>query len=184
VIAAIADPKVKGITCHIAYLFNRGLIDVVRQGHWLEEPWNSSIACRQTGPMVIDTIETDEGGQEIFRQHQNLAVKIRRAWTLDVEVGPEELDRRRQAACSKGRRPTGPPMRRTGAIAAGASRYTTTTARLLLGGELRGWRAAGYPPVRHASFNSSAACQVVPVRSTPRPLVVVSCEEFSARAAN
>ena len=35
--------------------------------------------------MVIDTIETDEGGQEIFRQPQNLAVKIRRAWTLDVE---------------------------------------------------------------------------------------------------
>lgn len=79
--------------------------------------------------MVIDTIETDEGGQEIFSQRQNLAFKIRRAWTLDVEFGPEALDRRRQAACSKGRRPTGPPMRGTRAIAAGASRYTTTTAR-------------------------------------------------------
>jgi hypothetical protein len=94
---------------------------------------------------VIDTIETDEGGQEIFSQPQNLAFKIRRAWILDVEVGPEELDRRRQAACSKGRRPTGPPIRRTGAIAAGASRYTTTTARAFYceeegyeGGRLRG----------------------------------------------
>jgi CreA protein len=35
---------------------------MVRQGQWLEEPSNSSIACRQTGPMVMDTIETDEGG--------------------------------------------------------------------------------------------------------------------------
>jgi hypothetical protein len=98
--------------------------------------------------MVIDTIETDEGGQEIFSQRPKLAFKIRRAWTLDVEVGPKALDRRRQAACSKRRRPTGPPMR-TGAIAAGASSYTTTTARpplLGVGRGLRGWRAAGCAP--------------------------------------
>ena len=37
--------------------------------------------------MVIDTIETDEGGQEISSQCQNLAYKVRRVWTLDVEVG-------------------------------------------------------------------------------------------------
>ena len=47
--------------------------------------------------MVIDTIETDEHGEEIFSQRQNLAFKVRRVWTLDVEVGPEEVDRRRQA---------------------------------------------------------------------------------------
>ena len=32
VIEAIADPKVKGITCHITY-FSRGLLDRLRQGN-------------------------------------------------------------------------------------------------------------------------------------------------------
>ena len=35
----------------------------------------------------VDTIETDEGGQEISSQRRNLAYKVRRVWTLDVEVG-------------------------------------------------------------------------------------------------
>jgi CreA protein len=48
--------------------FSRGLIDRPRHGNWFEDPSNSSIVCRQTGPMVIDTIETDEGGQEIQTQ--------------------------------------------------------------------------------------------------------------------
>jgi CreA protein len=141
-------------------LFSRGLIDVLRQGHWFEDPSNSSIACRQTGPMAIDTIESDEGGQEIFSQPQNLAFKIRRAWTLDVEVGPEGAG-------------PGPP----GSMLEGAPTYGTTDtpnwsdrrwgqqvpdcygARIALGGGgLPGWRAAGCPPVRHAPFNSSAAC--------------------------
>jgi catabolite regulation protein CreA len=72
---AIADPKVKGVTCHITY-FSRGMIDRLRQGNWFGNPSNSSIACRQTGAMVIDTIETDEGGEEIFSQHQSLIFKV------------------------------------------------------------------------------------------------------------
>jgi CreA protein len=42
---------------------SRGLIDRLRHGNWFEDPSNSSIVCRQ-----IDTIETDEGGQEIQTQ--------------------------------------------------------------------------------------------------------------------
>ncbi|HEU4906399.1 MAG TPA: CreA family protein [Solirubrobacterales bacterium] len=67
VIEAIADPKIKGITCQMTY-FSRGMINRLRQGNWFEDPSNSSIVCRQTGPVVIDTIETDEGGQEIQTQ--------------------------------------------------------------------------------------------------------------------
>src|SRR5688572_14476828 len=62
VIEAIADPKVEGVTCHITY-FSRGMIDRLRQGNWFEDPSNSSIACGQTGSMVIDKIETDRTGR-------------------------------------------------------------------------------------------------------------------------
>lgn len=82
VIEAIADPKVQGITCYITY-FSRGLLDRLRQGNWFEDPSNSSIACRQTGPMVVDTIETDEDGEEIFSQRQSLifkALAVRRVY--------------------------------------------------------------------------------------------------------
>ncbi len=33
VIEAIADPKVQGVTCHVAY-FDRGLIDRLKNGNW------------------------------------------------------------------------------------------------------------------------------------------------------
>jgi len=71
VIEAIADPKIKGITCQMTY-FSRGMINRLRQGNWFEDPSNSSIVCRQTGPVVIDTIETDEGGQEIHPANDTL----------------------------------------------------------------------------------------------------------------
>jgi CreA protein len=74
VIEAIADPKVRGVTCHMTY-FSRGLIDRLRQGNWFEDPSNSSIACRQTGPLVIGAIATDEDGEEIFSQRQSLIFK-------------------------------------------------------------------------------------------------------------
>ena len=74
VVEAIADPKVEGVTCHMTY-FSRGFIDRLRQGNWFEDPSNSSIACRQTGPLVIGDIETDEDGEEIFSQRQSLVFK-------------------------------------------------------------------------------------------------------------
>jgi CreA protein len=52
------------------------MIDRLRPGNCFEDPSNSSIACRQTGPMVIDTIETDEDGEEIFSQRQSLIFKV------------------------------------------------------------------------------------------------------------
>jgi CreA protein len=74
VIEAVEDPDVKGVTCHVAY-FERGLIDRLQKGNWFEDPSNSSIACRQTGPIVIGDISLDEEGEEIFKNRTSLIWK-------------------------------------------------------------------------------------------------------------
>lgn len=74
IIEAIADPKVDGVTCHVAY-FERGLIDRLQKGSWFEDPSNSSIACRQTGPITIRNIDKDEDGEKVFSQRQSLIWK-------------------------------------------------------------------------------------------------------------
>lgn len=74
VIEAITDPKVEGVTCHVSY-FDRGVIDRLRQGNWFEDPSNSSIACRQTGPIVIGDIDDDDDGEEIFSARRSLIFK-------------------------------------------------------------------------------------------------------------
>jgi CreA protein len=74
VVEAVEDPKVQGVTCHITH-FERGLIDRLRKGNWFEDPSNASIACRQTGPIVIGDIERDDGGEEVFNERKSLVFK-------------------------------------------------------------------------------------------------------------
>jgi CreA protein len=74
VVEAIGDPKVAGVTCHIAR-FERGFLDKLTQGNWFEDPSNASIACRQTGPIVIGDIERGEKGEEVFSQRLSLIFK-------------------------------------------------------------------------------------------------------------
>jgi CreA protein len=74
VVEAIEDPEIKGITCHVTH-FERGLIDRLRKGNWFEDPSNASIACRQTGPVVIGDIELDEEGEEVFNERKSLVFK-------------------------------------------------------------------------------------------------------------
>jgi CreA protein len=74
VVEAIEDPEIKGITCHISH-FERGVIDRLRQGNWFEDPSNASIACRQTGPIVIGDIERDDEGEEVFNERKSLVFK-------------------------------------------------------------------------------------------------------------
>jgi CreA protein len=74
VVEAIEDPKVQGVTCHISH-FERGVIDRLRQGNWFEDPSNASIACQQTGPMVIGEIERDGEGEEVFNERKSLVFK-------------------------------------------------------------------------------------------------------------
>lgn len=73
-IEALADPDVQGITCHLAY-FDRSALDRLMQGNWFEDPSNSSIACRQTGPVTIGDIDRDPEGEEIFSERQSLLLK-------------------------------------------------------------------------------------------------------------
>lgn len=74
VIEAITDPQVQGVTCHVSY-FDRGVIDRLQKGNWFEDPSDSSISCRQTGPLVIGDIDLGEDGEEVFKQGISLIWK-------------------------------------------------------------------------------------------------------------
>ncbi len=73
-VQALADPKVTGVTCHLSH-FDRGFWDRVAKGNWFEDPSNASIACRQTGPIVIGDIDLDKSGEEVFSQRMSLIFK-------------------------------------------------------------------------------------------------------------
>ncbi len=82
IVEAISDPKVEGVTCHIAY-FERGLFDRLSKGNWFEDPSNASIACRQTGPITIGDIDKDKDGEDVFRQSRSIILKslrVKRIW--------------------------------------------------------------------------------------------------------
>lgn len=74
IVEAVADPQIKGVTCHVTY-FERGIIDRLKNGNWFEDPSNNSIACRQTGPIEIGNIDLGKGGEEVFRQGRSLIWK-------------------------------------------------------------------------------------------------------------
>ncbi|NSX55503.1 CreA family protein [Parasulfitobacter algicola] len=80
IIEAFQDPKVDGVTCHIAY-FERGLIDRLQKGNWFEDPSNSSIACRQTGPITLGDIDMSDEGESVFSERRSIiwkSLKIKR----------------------------------------------------------------------------------------------------------
>ncbi|MCB1445676.1 MAG: CreA family protein [Rhizobiaceae bacterium] len=74
VVDAVADPKVQGVTCHVAY-FDRGIIDRLSKGNWFEDPSNASISCNRTGPVVIGDIDLDQSGEEVFKSGLSLIWK-------------------------------------------------------------------------------------------------------------
>lgn len=85
IIEAIQDPEVQGVTCHLAY-FDRSLFDRLSNGNWFEDPSNASIACRQTGPIVIGDIDRSPGGENVFRERQSIILKsIRVKRIFDAE---------------------------------------------------------------------------------------------------
>ncbi len=74
VIEAIPDPKVQGVTCHVSY-FDRSFIDRLSKGNFFEDPSNSSIACRQTGPITIGDINLSESGEDVFSRSRSIIFK-------------------------------------------------------------------------------------------------------------
>ncbi len=73
-IEAIADPKVQGVTCHVAY-FDRSIYDRLTQGNWFEDPSYSAVDCVQTGPVVLGDIEKGPEGETVFSERQSLILK-------------------------------------------------------------------------------------------------------------
>ena len=87
-VQALKDPKVAGVTCHLTY-FDRGVWDRVAKGNWFEDPSNSSIACRQTGPIAIGDIDRGKNGELVFSQRQSLIFKhigVRRVYDADNQT--------------------------------------------------------------------------------------------------
>jgi CreA protein len=74
VVEAIKDPAVEGVTCHVSF-FERGVVDRLQKGNWFEDPSDSSISCRQTGPIKIGDIDLSEKGEEVFKQGISLIWK-------------------------------------------------------------------------------------------------------------
>ncbi|MEJ6784358.1 CreA family protein [Aminobacter sp. Piv2-1] len=74
IVEAIKDPKVEGVTCHVSY-FDRGLIDRLQKGNWFENPSDTAISCRQTGPITIGDIDLGKDGEEVFKQGISLIWK-------------------------------------------------------------------------------------------------------------
>lgn len=73
-VEALHDPKVPGVTCHLAH-FERGVLDRLSKGNWFEDPSNSAIACRQTGPITLGDVARDKNGEEVFDMKQSLFFK-------------------------------------------------------------------------------------------------------------
>lgn len=74
IVEAFKDPGVDGVTCHVSY-FERGIIDRLQKGNWFEDPSDTAIACRQTGPITIHEIALDADGEEVFKQGISLIWK-------------------------------------------------------------------------------------------------------------
>nr|WP_238841170.1 CreA family protein [Roseobacter cerasinus] len=69
VIEVFSDPLVEGATCHVSY-FELGLIDRLENGGWFEDPSNSSITYRQTGPISIGDIDRSDEGEGVFSERR------------------------------------------------------------------------------------------------------------------
>ena len=88
IVEAIADPKVQGVTCHLAY-FERSVLDRLSQGNWFEDPSNSAIECTRTGPVRIGDIRRGPEGEDVFSASRSLifkALRVKRIYDEDNQV--------------------------------------------------------------------------------------------------
>jgi CreA protein len=74
IIESVPDPKVQGVTCHLAY-FDRSLIDRLSNGNWFEDPSYSAVDCVQTGAIILGDIDRDDDGETVFSERQSLILK-------------------------------------------------------------------------------------------------------------
>lgn len=88
VVEAVQDPKVGGVTCHLAY-FDRSVIDRLSKGNWFEDPSNSAIQCTRTGPIDLSEIDTGDDGEKVFSEGRSLifkSLRVRRIYDAENRV--------------------------------------------------------------------------------------------------
>ncbi|MCV6610199.1 MAG: CreA family protein [Amphritea sp.] len=79
----LVDPKVPGVTCHIAS---------VEANLDFADPSDSSIACRQTGeitPQMIAAIDRSKSGEVVFRKSKSVlfkSMKVRRIFDAESQT--------------------------------------------------------------------------------------------------
>jgi CreA protein len=79
----LVDPIVTGVTCHVAS---------IEANLSLADPSDSSIACRQTGPItaeMIAQIDKSESGEVVFKKSKSIffkTMKIRRILDADTQT--------------------------------------------------------------------------------------------------
>ena len=82
-IDALQDPIVTGVTCHISSI--EANLD-------LSDPSDSSIACRQTGPItaeMLNAIDKSDSGEVIFKKSKSVFfknMKLRRIYDADSKT--------------------------------------------------------------------------------------------------
>lgn len=85
VVEAFHDPKVPGVTCHLAY-FKRSVIDRLSQGNWFEDPSNSAIECSRTGPVSAGEVARGPKGERVFSEGRSLIFKSLRVTRIYDEA--------------------------------------------------------------------------------------------------
>lgn len=85
IVDSISDPKVQGVTCHLAY-FERSIFDRLQQGNWFEDPSFSALDCVQTGPIILGDIERGPKGEDVFSERQSLILKTLRVTRIYDEA--------------------------------------------------------------------------------------------------
>ncbi len=80
IVHAFDDPKVKGVTCYLSVVETGGVKGAIGLA---EDPNQTSIACRQTGEIVVGSIERSKEGEVVFSEKQSLFfkhLKVRRIY--------------------------------------------------------------------------------------------------------
>ncbi|QFT83996.1 hypothetical protein FIU88_03305 [Halomonas sp. THAF12] len=81
-IESLVDPKIPGVTCHLSN------IDADLD---LADPSDTSLACRQTGPITADMltdIDTSPSGELLYRRSQSVlfkSLKLRRIYDAESQ---------------------------------------------------------------------------------------------------
>ena len=86
IVHAFDDPKVKGVTCYLSVVETGGVKGAVGLA---EDPNQTSIACRQTGEIVMGNIERSKEGEVVFSEKQSLFfkhLKVRRIYDETKKV--------------------------------------------------------------------------------------------------